>query len=910
MRMLENTFLPRNGRPVRPDPPRARRRPRTCCPCVARIPGPGLVLAAALLLVSCRPEPEQPGVEVRELSAGWYIQDARQVVGGGEQLSTTEDTAGWYPTRVPKTVLAALVENGEYPDPYFGRNLESIPGGRFQGPWWYRTSFTLTTRDVTSHPRLQLAGVNYRAEVWLNGLKIAGAEQVFGAFRRFDLDIAPAAREGKNHLAILVHPPQPGDFTIGFVDWNPPPPDRNLGLWRGVFLRLSGGLSLEDPFVRTRVNLETLEEAWLEPEVELVNRAGTPVEAEIEVGFEGQSWSERVRVPPGEPVLWRVTADRFPALHVRNPRLWWPHTLGEPNLYELELTARLGGTVSDRRRVRFGIREIADYLNPQGHRGYRVNGREILIRGAGWVDDLMLADTPERVRTQLEYVRLMNLNTVRLEGFWGNDETLYQAADELGILLMAGWSCQWEWDNYLGQPVDDFGGIDTPEEMELIVRSLEDHVRWLRKHPSIFVWVAGSDKLPRPRLEEDYLRMLRRVDGTRPLLAACSWRTSEVSGPTAVKMNGPYDYVPPVYWYDDRRHGGAFGFNTETGPGPQPPPIDSLRKMLPQEHLWPVDDMWHYHCGRNEFNTLDRYFDALRRRYGEPQGVEDFARWAQVANYEAMRAMLEAFAARRPEATGVIQWMLNSAWPEMYWQLYDWYLMPNGAFFGAQQACKPLTVIYDYGRREVVAYNDTLQDRFGWKVELVLLGTDSQVHVQEARLVDLPAGRPQAVMQVPAGRETGGRFLLLRLLDGTGEEQARNFYWLASGEDVMDYPASQWFVTPIRRYADLRWLRELAPAAVTVEVEPLERKSGAARAVVRLKNTSDRLAFFTELKLVTTDGDVPVLPVFWEDNYVSLLPGESRRIGVRFAEASLGGGQAVVRVTGPNIPATRSAVAR
>jgi exo-1,4-beta-D-glucosaminidase len=864
-----------------------------------------VALTAILAPGGCRTAPEEPVGGLRPLSTVWYVQDARQVAAGGDQLSQAFEITGWYPTTVPRTVLAALVEAGEYPDPYFARNLESIPRDRFRAPWWYRTTFRLTPQEVESHPRLQLAGVNYQAEVWLNGSKIAGTDRLAGAFRRFDLDIRQAVRAGENHLAILVHPPQPGDFTIGFVDWNPPPPDENMGLWRGVFLRLSGGVSLEDPFVRTKVNLQTLEEAWIEPAVELVNRDADPVEAEIEVAFGGRSWTGRVSVLPGQPVLWRLTSHEFPALHVEKPALWWPQTLGEPNLHELEFTVRLDGVVSDRRRVRFGIREVADYLTPQGHRGYKVNGREVLIRGGGWVDDLLLADTSQRVRAQLEYVRLMNLNTVRLEGFWGNDETLYDTADELGILLMAGWSCQWEWENYLGQPVDDFGGIDTPEEMELVVRSLEDQVRWLRHHPSIFVWVTGSDKLPRPGLEENYLQMLRRVDGTRPVLAACSWRTSEVSGPTAVKMNGPYDYVPPVYWYEDRTHGGAFGFNTETGPGPQPPPIDSLRRMLPQEHLWPIDDMWQYHCGRNEFNTLDRYFEALRHRYGEPQGVEEFTRWAQVANYEAMRAMFEAFAARRPEATGVIQWMLNSAWPEMYWQLYDWYLMPNGAFFGAQQACQPMTALYDYSRHEIVAYNDTLEDRAGWKVEMVLLGTDSQVRHQESRPVDLPAGRPRVVMTVPASRESGGHFLLLRLLDGAGAEQARNFYWLASTEDAMDYAASQWFVTPIRRFADLRWLRELDTAAVAVEAAPLVRESGMSRTVVRLKNTTEHLAFFVELKLVSSVGDAPVLPVYWRENYMSLLPGEIRQVGVRFPETALGGGRPVVLVSGPNIPAMR-----
>jgi exo-1,4-beta-D-glucosaminidase len=207
-----------------------------------------------------------------------------------------------------------------------------------------------------------------------------------------------------------------------------------------------------------------------------------------------------------------------------------------------------------------------------------------------------------------------------------------------------GWSCQWEWQDYLGQPVDEtYGGIDTADEMALVNRSLRDQIVRLRNHPSVLNWVLASDMLPRPELERLYRETLAEVDPTRPPLAACSVRTSEVSGPTGVKMNGPYEWVPPDYWYLDSERGGAYGFNTETGPGAQPPPAASIRRMLPREHWWPIDAMWNYHCGRHEFASLDRYRQALAARYGESKDLDDFAQWAQVANYEAMRGMFEAF---------------------------------------------------------------------------------------------------------------------------------------------------------------------------------------------------------------------------------------------------------------------------
>ena len=160
-------------------------------------------------------------------------------------------------------------------------------------------------------------------------------------------------------------------------------------------------------------------------------------------------------------------------------------------------------------------------------------------------------------------------------------------------------------------------------------------------------------------------------------------------------MNGPYDYVPPIYWYADTKNGGAFGFNTETGPGPQVPPVESIKKFIPKDHLWPIDTMWNYHCGGNVFCNLNRYNEAIDNRLGKPAGLEEYVTKAQFINYESMRAMYEAFTSNKYNATGIVQWMYNSAWPKFWWQLYDYYLMPNAAFYGAKKACEPLHIQYN-----------------------------------------------------------------------------------------------------------------------------------------------------------------------------------------------------------------------
>jgi exo-1,4-beta-D-glucosaminidase len=797
------------------------------------------------------------------------------------------------PASTPSTVLAALAAAGRVEDPYFGTNLREIATGPFQQPWWYRTAFELSKDEAAKTVLLEFDGVNYAGDVWVNGEQIATADAVRGAFRRFQFDVSERITPGKNILAVEVAPPQPGDFSTGFVDWNPPPPDRNMGLFRPVRLRFCDGVSIEHPFVQTRLNLDTLAEADLTVSADLTNHRSEPVSGVLEVRIDGTLVSREVQLRANETQTVVLTADECPELHLVDPRIWWPYELGQPELYEAEFRFVAEAHVTDVGSIRFGVRDVADYRTDEGHRGFMVNGEKVLVKGAGWTDDLLLADAPERIDAQLRYVRHMNLNCIRCEGIWGADQTLYDLCDEYGILVMVGWSCHWEHEQYLGKPVDErYGGIVSPEDVELIGRSWEDQLLWLRHHPSIFVWAVASDKVPAPDLERRYIETFETRDPTRPYLASTGGVGSEqkiigseeivsdVSGSSGVKMLGPYAYTPPVYWYTDTQRGGAYGFNTETSPGAVVPTLESLKKMLPADRLWPIDDCWNFHCGLNEFDTLDRYREALQRRYGHAEGLGDFARKAQVLNFELMRPMFEAFRVNRGRATGVVQWMLNAAWPKMYWQLYDWYFVPTGAFYAARKACASPQLIYHYGDDSIWLINDRLEDIPRLRAEIRLYGIESRLFLATHFPVDVKRASAEQIFKLPPFDDISTtHFLDLRLVDEHGTEVAGNFYWLSTQPDVLDYKAkvAPWeYYTPSKLYADFTQLNSMPPAEIAVKHE-LSTGDRESKLVVMLENRGAAIAFFVELLLVDDAGQ-PIVPVFWEDNYVSLLPGDRRTL--------------------------------
>lgn len=813
------------------------------------------------------------------LEEGWTLFSSDDIDAKGEEISShTFKPEKSYPTDVPSTVLATLVENKVYTDIHVGDNFSKIPTEPFQVPWWYRKSFNINKESAKTN-RLIFEGINYRANVWLNGQIIASADTMEGCFRMFDFDVSKHIVEGENILAVEVIPPKEKELTIGFVDWNPWPADNNLGLWRPVKLVRSGAVAIKNLYVKPNLNTETLKQASLQISAELYNYSKEKVSGEFVCEIEDIKINQSYSIEANSKLKMVLGPENYSELNIENPRIWWPHHLGAPNLYEIKATAKTGSGITDTKSSRFGIRSVEDYINDNGHRGYIVNGEKILIKGGGWVDDVLLDDDDKKIEAQIQYVKNMNMNTIRLEGFWGRNKKIYDLADENGILVMIGWSCQWEWEGYCGRPEDEtYMSIFTPEDVALHSRSYMDQVRWLRNHPSVFLWVFGSDKLVIPELEKQLIDFIAEEDGTRPTLGACKYQTSELTGFTAVKMLGPYKYVTPNYWYLDTENGGAYGFNTETGPGCQPPPLESIKKMIPEDKLWPMNEIWDYHTGRNEFATFRDWIKPFNARYGEAKNVEEFAFKAQLSNYEAIRAMFESFAVNKHDATGVIQWMLNSAVPNMLWQVYDWYLMPTGAFYGTMHACEPLNLVYNYKDKSIYLTNELHSAQQQLTAEIKVLDLNSKVILEKEVNAEVAENTAARIFDIPAlNGLTPVYFLDLKLKDKDGKQLSENFYWLSNKEDILDFEKTEWHLTPNSQYADFSALDKLPKANVEISHEFVAQGEKQEIKVIA-KNSSYKLAFFIELALIDQSTGETVLPTFWEDNYISLLPGESKEI--------------------------------
>ncbi len=774
--------------------------------------------------------------------------------------------------RVPSTVAGALEEAGLLGENLLeGMHYASADKAPFDEAWTYATTLAVKP-SKGQHYLLSFDGLNYYADIFFNGRQLAASDTTFGVFIRREYDVTPLLK-AKNDIQVRLRRARSGDLNIGFVDWNPRPLDQSMGIVRPVTLHATGAVVLDDVFVVPELDVETLSRADLKLRVALRNLENRPVTGLLKLDLAGcGSCSVPLSLEAGEATTLTVTPAEAPLLHLDNPRIWWSYDLGTPELYTLTACAEVDGRVSDKKDVEFGVRSITSRLTEEGWRQFTLNGRDILIKGAGWTDDIFLRDTPESLERQVAYVKDMNLNTIRFENIWGKDDTVYSLCDRMGVLALVGWSCQWEWEDYCGLPeVKGYGCINGEAVENLAVAYFRDQVVRLHNHPALIGWMTGSDRIPNPALEARYMQIYSQED-YRPYICSAKHLQSSVTGWSGTKMEGPYEYVTPDYWFRDKDCGGAFGFNTETGIGANLPQLESLRRMIPAEDLWPLSPVWDYHCtsSGSAMNSTQMLQSVIEGEYGGFNSLEDFVRKGHAADYDGTRAMFESFRARIPLSTGIVQWMLNSAWPSLYWQLYDFYGVPTAGYYGTKKACEPLQLIFDPSDDRVYAVSESPASR-ALKASVQVFDAQSRLLGEESRDLTLSYRESRPVFDL---RRYSGKphFVALTLADADGSPVTDNFYSVPATLTGYDWSRANWYLTPITRYPDLSFVFGGEPSEVQLSVE----KEGNTHRV-RVTNKSSFISPLTIVKALDAAGNL-VVPARWSDNFFALLPGQSRTV--------------------------------
>lgn len=837
------------------------------------------------LLTLCAATTALHAASTIHLTDGWSLQSACKLQADGSTIAAPGfSTGGWIKARIPATVLAAQAAAGAVPDPYYGDNLRKLPGVSYplgqnfanlpmpaDSPyacgWWYRTEFTAPAASRDGRYWLHFGGINYRGEIWLNGKRIADRTQVAGAYRTYDFDVTDALKPGTvNVLAVETFVPTEKDLGINWVDWNPCPPDKDMGLWGSVDLVATSAITVKSPAAFTHFAEGSIDKPELTVYAELHNAADHSISGVVSGTAAGVHFEEPVELAAHEDRTVVFTPEKFTQLQLHDAKLWWPRQMGEPHLELLTVSFSAQGHVLDETETKFGIREITSEYTANGSRLFRINGKPILIRGAGWSQDMLLRTDEKRLRNQIRLVEDMHLNTIRLEGKL-ETEDFFRITDERGILVLLGWCCCDHWEHW-----KDW----TPEDLTIATESLRAQMLRLRQHASLLVWLNGSDNPPPANVESAYLKVEQETHWPNPVLSSASQTPTTVTGDSGVKMTGPYDYVAPSYWYLDKTNGGAFGFNTETSPGPAIPSLASRKKFLPDAEAWPATATWSVHYGGGEFVNLKVFDEAMQAVYAAPQSAADYERIAQTMEYDSERAMYEAYSRNKYNSTGVIQWMLNNAWPSMIWHLYDYYLDAGAGYFATKKACEPVHIQYSYDDQSIAVVNSTYENTQRLHATVhVHNAAWKELYTAETEINTAPDSSQRAFV-LPASLFTGAErlfFIDLALTDATGKTVSRNFYWVPGTLTAFDWPRTDYTHTPALRHEDLTALAHLPQATVTAHAEIASTAQGRELRV-HLSNASSALAFQLHAA-VRTEKDDLIAPVFWSDNWIELVPGES-----------------------------------
>ncbi len=902
-----------------------------------------LKIFAVVLLVLCVADlrtvvsdPPVAGEDV-ELADGWTLKSASGLPDKGETISAAgyDDSAWVAVRRMPGTVLEILQDAGVYPNLYYGMNLlTKVPQDLYKQDWWYRTTFTAPAGQQTY--QLDFPGINYRADIWLNGHRIADSRQIVGMYVDHQLDVTTWINPGgQNTLAVKVTPERAIQDVNGveladswwdwinarFLGYRDPSgtatggpsfvADRNAGIWKPVRLKAFGPVGIGPATVNTELPLPNTDSARLTVYAGVHNHADAPVRGLLRAtitraGKPTIRVSQAVSMQAGEDREIAFSPDDFAALTVDQPDLWWPYTMGRPDLYDLRLDFVQHDTATTTVTQKFGIRTVGqardsdESAEPGGGGNFylTVNGRNFLVRGATYTPDLLYRYDPDRDRAILRYAKDLGLNMLRLESKIASTR-LVEMADEMGIPLMYGWMCcnQWErWPQW-----DD-------EDNRVARDSLRSQIAGLGSHASVFVWANGSDGRPPDALRSAYHRILDDLHWQNAVVDTVSSRTRAADGAPlwdGIEMSGPYSWRPPSYWFAGT-YPAARGASAEQGDNEHIPPYASLRRFIPPDQLWPINDTWYFHAGSDPRNAS---LTSIRRiidwRYGMSTSAQMFADKAQLAHYENTRAQFEAFAAGGWDSHKMtIYWMLNSHWPSFFGNIFDYYLRPGGAYYGAKRGLRPLSVVFDsyatgdHSQAKVTVVNQSPEARSGLRVRVRTYDLAGKVRADRSTDdIDVGAGSATAAMTLPPGPPDSPVFFVrCELLDGDGATVADNVYWQSHIPDDLGPPVNDSpFENTQISYADMTALNTMPKARPEVTA----RRDGDG-VDIALRNPSPNIAFFERAELLTTkDGD-EILPIEYDDNYVTVFPGETAHIRGRAPGLGDSAGPAPewVRVTG------------
>jgi mannosylglycoprotein endo-beta-mannosidase len=818
--------------------------------------------------------------QTTELDKGWKAVRASEIKVDGYTLTKEmPDLSGWLDATVPGTVLTTLLNNNLIPDPYFGLNNEKIPdistAGRDYYTYWFFNHFSTQGISEEKQVWLNFRGINYAAQIYLNG-NLISTNKHEGMFLRERYNITKYLnKEGSNLLAVLVEPPyNPGmpnggqggdgmigrDVTMQFTpgwDWIQPVRDRNTGIWDKVTVEITGPVDIKNSFARVRVPGVRLPDELQDPafvtfSVELNNSSDKKCEGDLVVSFAILSKKKKIVLEPGSS-----TTVTFEEIKQQNPRIWWPNGIGRQSLYAASVTFQMkDGSVSDREDITFGFREAGSTFDENtGSRVFTINGQKVFIKGADWIaSDAMLRLSPERYDAEIKMHADMNINMIRV---WGGSITerpeFYEACDKYGIMV---WQDLWMTGDCNGRWADDTKAEpqsrrrDYPDNHDLFIRSLEDQVKMLRNHPSLYIWCGGNEVAPAVGLDSLIRKTLSINDGTRLYIDQSTSAELERHSVDSVG-DGPYLIKDPAWFFTTK----WYPFDPEIG-SVGLPNIENMERIMDKKDMIPpagenVNEVWKYHKYLGYGNLIDRF--------GPVKDINDFFMKAQITGYDQYRAIQEGYNTHMWDwYTGLLLWKSQNPWSALKGQLYDWFLDPNAAYYGYRHGAAPLHCQYNPADSSVYFLNASPKEKKSLRIEASLVDPSGNLLWSSAEDAEIAPNTIIKKWKVDFSKATSAiTFLRIKTIyTSTGALVDDNTYWLSSNTD------------------DCSRLFDLPSTEVTTAVL---KKTGDKYAV-EIANSGSAVAFFIRIKAFHASDNKLVSPILPDDNYFTLFPGEKRMI--------------------------------